>query len=233
MRYNKFVQSYCNGSGYRIWVADIDRRVGQRSWYETVDVWTPFHNWGMIQEFTSKGNPSQLCAGARKWSMAWAGWRRRERGCLSQECLQWKRHRIAGAGTACVFRLLPRSADSFKKLERHLSHPIVGVTSRLHSSWRQNALSPVSTVSSVLVLKFIVWLGLGEMKAFVDSLSLGSGALLVAILSTGIVWLLCFLFPASLHKLWAGHRALRSRLLPYWPTGLAGCRFGPNSSGRS
>jgi hypothetical protein len=41
------------------------------------------------------------------------------------------------------------------------------------------------------------------MKAFVDSLSLGSGALVVAIVSAGIVWLLCFLFPASPHKLWA------------------------------
>ena len=41
------------------------------------------------------------------------------------------------------------------------------------------------------------------MKEFVDSLSFGSGALIVAILSAGVVWLLCFLFPASLRKLWA------------------------------
>ena len=40
------------------------------------------------------------------------------------------------------------------------------------------------------------------MKALVESLSLGSGAVLVALLSAGIVWLLCFVFPESLRKVW-------------------------------
>jgi hypothetical protein len=40
------------------------------------------------------------------------------------------------------------------------------------------------------------------MKAFVESLSLGSGAILVAILSVGVVWLLCFVGPVALRKLW-------------------------------
>ena len=42
----------------------------------------------------------------------------------------------------------------------------------------------------------------GEMKTFVESLSLGSGAIVVAILSAGIVWLSCSVFPATLRKLW-------------------------------
>jgi hypothetical protein len=40
------------------------------------------------------------------------------------------------------------------------------------------------------------------MKALVESLSLGSGAVLIAILSVGIVWLLCSVCAASLHKVW-------------------------------
>jgi hypothetical protein len=40
------------------------------------------------------------------------------------------------------------------------------------------------------------------MKALVESLSLGSGDVLVALLSAGIVWLLSSLFPESLHKVW-------------------------------
>jgi hypothetical protein len=40
------------------------------------------------------------------------------------------------------------------------------------------------------------------MKALVESLSLGSGAVLVAIFSAGIVWLLCSVCPKSLHKVW-------------------------------
>ncbi len=70
------------------------------------------------------------------------------------------------------------------------------------------------------------------MKEFVDSLSLGSGALLVAILSAGIVWLLCFLFPRSLRKLWA------VTVLFALATAFTGPRFGwmpisPNSIGPS
>ena len=40
------------------------------------------------------------------------------------------------------------------------------------------------------------------MKALVESLSLGSGAVLVAIFSVGIVCLLCSVCPESLHKVW-------------------------------
>jgi amino acid permease len=36
------------------------------------------------------------------------------------------------------------------------------------------------------------------MKTFVESLSLGSGAVLIALLSVGLVWLLCFVLPAAL-----------------------------------
>ena len=47
----------------------------------------------------------------------------------------------------------------------------------------------------------MVWLG-SEMKAWVESLSLISGAVVIAILSAGIVWLLCSVCPASLDKIW-------------------------------
>ena len=40
------------------------------------------------------------------------------------------------------------------------------------------------------------------MKAFVESFSFSSGAVLIAIVSSVIVWLLCSVFSASLHKLW-------------------------------
>jgi hypothetical protein len=40
------------------------------------------------------------------------------------------------------------------------------------------------------------------MKAFLESLSLSSGAVLIAALSTGVVWLLCFACPSSLRKVW-------------------------------
>ena len=39
------------------------------------------------------------------------------------------------------------------------------------------------------------------MKLFLESFSLGSGALLIAVLSTGIVWLLRSLLPKTLHSL--------------------------------
>ena len=41
------------------------------------------------------------------------------------------------------------------------------------------------------------------MKAFVESFSFSSGAILIAIVSSVIVWLLCSVFPGSLRKLWA------------------------------
>ena len=47
----------------------------------------------------------------------------------------------------------------------------------------------------------MVWLS-SEMKAFIESLSFSSGAVLIAILSPGIVWLLCSVFPASIRKVW-------------------------------
>ena len=40
------------------------------------------------------------------------------------------------------------------------------------------------------------------MKAFVESFSFSSGAVLIAIVSSVIVWLLCSVFRASLHKIW-------------------------------
>ena len=40
------------------------------------------------------------------------------------------------------------------------------------------------------------------MKALVDSLSLTSGAILIAVLSVCIVWLLCVLGPKVLYELW-------------------------------
>ena len=41
------------------------------------------------------------------------------------------------------------------------------------------------------------------MKAFLESLSLSSGAVLVAVLSAGFVWLLCFACPSCfLRKVW-------------------------------
>ena len=40
------------------------------------------------------------------------------------------------------------------------------------------------------------------MKAFLESLSFSSGAVLIAILSAGVVWLLCFACPSSLRKVW-------------------------------
>src|SRR5579862_8104406 len=41
------------------------------------------------------------------------------------------------------------------------------------------------------------------MKAFIESLSLESGAILVAGLSVAVVWLLCRVFPFALRVLWA------------------------------
>src|ERR1700692_3321964 len=56
----------------------------------------------------------------------------------------------------------------------------------------------------------------GEMKTFVESLSLGSGAILVAILSAGIVWPLCSVFPATLRKPWVVIVALTFADCLYW-----------------
>lgn len=40
------------------------------------------------------------------------------------------------------------------------------------------------------------------MKALVESFSVSSGAVLIAVVSSAVVWLLCSAFPTSLHKLW-------------------------------
>jgi hypothetical protein len=41
------------------------------------------------------------------------------------------------------------------------------------------------------------------MMTFVNSLSLASGAILVALLSVAVVWLLCSFLPTALRSLWA------------------------------
>ena len=41
-----------------------------------------------------------------------------------------------------------------------------------------------------------------RMKALIESLSLGSGAVLIAVLSVSVVWLLCAVSPVSLRWLW-------------------------------
>jgi len=40
------------------------------------------------------------------------------------------------------------------------------------------------------------------MRSFIESLSLTSGAIVIAVLSTALVWLLCALCPVRLRKLW-------------------------------
>lgn len=60
------------------------------------------------------------------------------------------------------------------------------------------------------------------MKALVESLSLGSGAVLVAIFSVGIVCLLCSVCPESLHKVWVVIVPFALAYCLYWsPTWLA------------
>src|SRR5579863_644549 len=43
---------------------------------------------------------------------------------------------------------------------------------------------------------------LAQMKTLVESLSIGSGAILIAVLSVGVVWLLCSVLPVALRWLW-------------------------------
>ena len=44
-----------------------------------------------------------------------------------------------------------------------------------------------------------LWYGVvSQMKTFVESLSIGSGAILIALLSVGVVWLLSFVLPIAL-----------------------------------
>jgi len=53
-------------------------------------------------------------------------------------------------------------------------------------------------------------------KAFLESLSFSSGAVLIAILSAGVVWLLCFACPSSLRKVWVVIVPLALTNCLYW-----------------
>lgn len=54
------------------------------------------------------------------------------------------------------------------------------------------------------------------MKGWLESLSLGSGALLVAVLSVGVVWLLAILLPKTLRWLWLVVVPLTFSSCLYW-----------------
>jgi hypothetical protein len=54
------------------------------------------------------------------------------------------------------------------------------------------------------------------MKALVESLSWSSGAVLIAVLSAGIVWLLCSVSPVSFHKVWVVIVPFASANCLYW-----------------
>ena len=54
------------------------------------------------------------------------------------------------------------------------------------------------------------------MKAFLESLSFSSGAVFIAILSAGVVWLLCFACPPSLRKVWVVIVPLALTNCLYW-----------------
>ena len=57
---------------------------------------------------------------------------------------------------------------------------------------------------------------LREMKTFIQSLSLTSGAILLAIVSAAVVWLLCSVFPVSVRKLWVVIVPLVLAYCLYW-----------------
>ena len=68
---------------------------------------------------------------------------------------------------------------------------------------------------------------LEQIKALVESMSLGSGAILVAVLSVCVVWLLCFLLPAALRWLWVVIVPFISACSLYWlPVWLRADRSG-------
>ena len=54
------------------------------------------------------------------------------------------------------------------------------------------------------------------MKTFIQSLSLTSGAILLALVSPGVVWLLCSVFPVSLRRLWVVIVPLVLAYCLYW-----------------
>jgi hypothetical protein len=61
----------------------------------------------------------------------------------------------------------------------------------------------------------MIWIG-SELKSFVESLSFGSGAVLIAILSSGIVWLLCIVGPNDLRKVWVVVIPFALAYCTYW-----------------
>ena len=54
------------------------------------------------------------------------------------------------------------------------------------------------------------------MKTLVESLSIGSGAVLIAVLSVGVVWLLCSVLPMALRWLWVVIVPLLFAYSLYW-----------------
>jgi hypothetical protein len=54
------------------------------------------------------------------------------------------------------------------------------------------------------------------MKAFLESLSFSSGAVFIAVLSSAVVWLLCFMCPSSLRKIWVVIVPLALTNFLYW-----------------
>jgi hypothetical protein len=54
------------------------------------------------------------------------------------------------------------------------------------------------------------------MKAFLESLSFSSGAVHIAVLSAGVVWLLCFTCASSLRKVWVVVVPLALTNCLYW-----------------
>jgi hypothetical protein len=61
-----------------------------------------------------------------------------------------------------------------------------------------------------------------QMKETLESLSLGSGAVLVAVLSAGVVWLLCAISPVSLRWIWAVIVPFIFAYCLYWSPGWLG-----------
>jgi len=55
-----------------------------------------------------------------------------------------------------------------------------------------------------------------RMRIFVQSISLGSGAVLIAVLSVSVVWLLCSVLPVAFHWLWVVIVPLLLAYSLYW-----------------
>jgi hypothetical protein len=65
-------------------------------------------------------------------------------------------------------------------------------------------------------LDLLVGVSRREMKTFIQSLSLTSGAILLAVVSAAVVWVLCTVFPVSLRKLWVVIVPLVLAYCLYW-----------------